>query len=131
MIFQTKNGEPMNDSIINIGVFVIMIGVFLGIAFFYRYVLNKVQTEDKKSEEFGPLAELKSAERMKHYYATILILVAIVLIYLPNQIAPKRIGQIIILFIGFSGLAEKIFRRKITKDEKRYLPKVPYTFVLN
>lgn len=107
----------MSNSVIFVSIFVLaIISIFLGTGVLYRFILNKVYTKDKNPGEFEQLVALKSAERMKNYYTSILLLVAFILLFLPDELSQKNIGRIIIFGVAFAELADRIFRRKITKS---------------
>lgn len=72
----------------------------------YRYLLDKTYRTDRSPGEFEKLVALKAGERMKNYYASILIMVAFLLIFLPDQIGQKHVGQIVILASAFAELID-------------------------
>lgn len=103
----------MNSSLF-VGIFasaVIILFVGTGVAF--RILLNKIYKKDKNSGEFEQLIALKSAERMKAYYTAVLLFVAILLKYFPDYISQKNLGNLIILAISCSEIADRFFRRKL------------------
>lgn len=98
-----------------IGLFItVVVAIFVLSVLATRFLSNKIYRKEDNPGEFETLVALKSAQRMKSYYVGVLMLVALVLIYLPEQISAEHLGRLVMFAAVSSEIVDRCFRRQIT-----------------